>query len=43
MAYQQDISTGEVTEYCEDCSNGTDQRCIACQWYYATNGKDRYE
>lgn len=42
MAYAEDLFTGEVTEYCEECSNGTDQLCIECQWAYATTGKDRY-
>jgi hypothetical protein len=43
MAYAQDLFTGEITEYCEDCSNnGTDKLCIECQWCYATTGKDRY-
>lgn len=43
MSYQQDITTGEITEYCEDCDNGTDQRCIACQWHYSVHGKYRFE
>lgn len=26
--------------YCDDCDNGTDQLCIACQWHYATTGEE---
>lgn len=43
MALQQDLFTGEITEYCEDCDNGTDQRCINCQWHYSLYGKDKYQ
>jgi hypothetical protein len=43
MAYQRDITTGEITEYCEPCSNGTDQRCAECNAHYAATGEDRYE
>ena len=43
MALQQNLFTGEITEYCEDCSNGTDQPCVACQWHYSLYGKDRYQ
>ena len=43
MAFQLDITTGEVTEYCDDCDNGTDQPCIECQWHYSVHGKDRFQ
>lgn len=42
MALQQDLITGEITEYCEDCDNGTDQQCIECQAYFSLHGKDRF-
>lgn len=34
------VNVTEFEEYCEQCSNGTDQRCAECNAHYAATGED---